>query len=41
MILHERTLPNGRRAEIYGLTFGRARLCLISPIDRFMYDDEW
>jgi hypothetical protein len=34
-------LPNGRRAEINDLTFGRARLCLVSKFSCYVYENEW
>lgn len=37
----KRTLPNGREAEVIPLTFGRARLCLISRMWAPNYDDAW
>ena len=37
----EHTLPNGRLAEIVSLTFGRARICLVSEYCRFSYDSVW
>jgi hypothetical protein len=35
------TLPNGRKVEIMSLTFGRARICLMSEYSRLCYDDMW
>lgn len=37
--LHE--LPNGRKVDVIHLTFGRARVCLVSPNCDVSYDDEW
>ena len=37
----EHELPNGRLAEIVALTFGRARICLVSLECRLAYDDLW
>jgi hypothetical protein len=37
----ERKLPNGRKAEVIPLTFGRARICLTSVACEFAYDDGW
>jgi hypothetical protein len=37
----ERKLANGRLAEVIPLTFGRARICLVSVGCRMSYDDGW
>jgi hypothetical protein len=39
-ILAEKPLPDGRMAQVYPLTFGRARLGVGQP-DQQWYDDEW
>jgi len=41
LILTERILPNGRKAEVVPLTFGRARICLVDEQIPMMYDDVW
>jgi hypothetical protein len=35
-----RVLPDGRAAEVWPLTFGRARLC-VGPLGSLVYDNEW
>jgi hypothetical protein len=39
--LAARALLNGRWAEVWPLTFGRARLCVGRARDVLSYDDEW
>lgn len=40
-ILRLYELPNGRKADVIHLTFGRARICLVSESCEFSYDDTW
>jgi hypothetical protein len=39
--LATRTLPTGQKAEVISLTYGRARICVISPTCNMSYDDSW
>ena len=34
-------LPNGRMAQVFPLTFNRARIGLVSLENPFCYDDVW
>lgn len=34
------TLPDGRRVDVYSLTYGRARLAVAQPSSP-IYDDVW
>lgn len=38
--LWQRDIPNGGKAEIMPLTFGRARICLIE-VEGHTYKDVW
>jgi len=40
-ILRLHPLPNGRKADIIHLTFGRARICLVSETCDLTYDTSW
>ena len=40
-VLAEAHLPDGRTAHINPLTFGRARLVLVSKTNALTYDDLW
>lgn len=40
-IIDLHVLPNGRKADVVPLTFGRARICLVNEHERYAYDDAW
>jgi hypothetical protein len=40
-IIRKYKLPNGREADVIDLTYGRARLCLVSETCDLSYDDVW
>lgn len=35
------SLPNGRKIDVIPLTYGRARICLITVGCEMSYDDSW
>ena len=41
MTVYIRDFPNGRRAEIHSMTYGKQRIVLLSRLSPMILDDGW